>query len=181
MKKTSEAKLRANAKHAKENTVFKGIQLNKNTDHLIISHLQTVKNFQGYIKSLIRKDILENMKNTNEFKVDQLRDEEAFEIFKNKLGEYATCRLFNDVRNIDDFLKRFDEADTSRDIECGMSDAEIYEKFKGDAQVSAYASVEVGSNRFIYLYGTMYCEGYDEDEQAYTESSFGFYDRIVFK
>lgn len=59
MKKTSDAQLKANAKYAKKNTVFKAVQLNKKTDALILEYLENIDNFQGYVKSLIRKDMEE--------------------------------------------------------------------------------------------------------------------------
>lgn len=43
--------------YKKEMTVQKKFTLNKNTDKDILKHLEKVENFQGYIKSLIRKDI----------------------------------------------------------------------------------------------------------------------------
>ena len=59
MTKTTEAQKRANAKYDKENTIQKMIKLNKNTDKDIIQYLNTLPNFQGEIKRLIRKEMAE--------------------------------------------------------------------------------------------------------------------------
>ena len=57
MNKTSEAKLRANAKSDKKNTKQFALRLSKNTDADIIEYLEKLDNKQGYIKELIRKDL----------------------------------------------------------------------------------------------------------------------------
>jgi len=49
----------AKKKWDKENTVFVGIKLFKATDTDILQKLENVPNRQGYIKSVIRKDIAE--------------------------------------------------------------------------------------------------------------------------
>lgn len=54
---TKEAKRRANAKYDKANTKGIYLKLNKNTDTDIIEHLEEAENVQGYIKTLIRKDM----------------------------------------------------------------------------------------------------------------------------
>lgn len=54
---TSEAQKRASAKYDKMNTVQVILKLNKNTDGDILDKLRAVPNRQGYIKSLIRKDL----------------------------------------------------------------------------------------------------------------------------
>ena len=54
---TSEAQKRASAKYDAANTVQIKMKLNTATDAAIISALETVRNKQGYIKDLIRKDI----------------------------------------------------------------------------------------------------------------------------
>ena len=59
MTKTTEAQKKANAKYDKENTIKKMIKLNKNTDADIIQYLNTLPNFQGEIKRLIRREIAE--------------------------------------------------------------------------------------------------------------------------
>lgn len=59
MTKTTEAQKRANAKYDKENTIRKMLKLNKNTDKDIIQYLNTLPNFQGEIKRLIRREIAE--------------------------------------------------------------------------------------------------------------------------
>lgn len=55
---TSKAQLRAQAKYDKENTVQCKLKLNKKTDADIIKRLSEADNIQGYIKELIRLDIL---------------------------------------------------------------------------------------------------------------------------
>jgi hypothetical protein len=55
---TSKAQLRAQAKYDKDNTLQFKLKLNKKTDADIISRLAEVDNMQGYIKELIRVDIL---------------------------------------------------------------------------------------------------------------------------
>lgn len=47
------------AKYAKNNTITKTIQLNKETDKDIIHFIEIQPNFQGMIKKLIRKEIAE--------------------------------------------------------------------------------------------------------------------------
>ena len=54
----SKAQLRAQAKYDKDNTVQVKIKLNKKTDSDIIKRLSEVDNKQGYLKELIRLDIL---------------------------------------------------------------------------------------------------------------------------
>ena len=54
---TKEAKRRANAKYDKANTKGIYLKLNKNTDADIIERLDEIENVQGYIKTLIRKDM----------------------------------------------------------------------------------------------------------------------------
>ena len=55
---TSKAQLRAQAKYDKDNTVQVKLKLNKKTDADLISWLDDISNKQGYIKELIRADIL---------------------------------------------------------------------------------------------------------------------------
>ena len=55
---TSKAQLRAQAKSDKDNTVQVKLKLNKKTDKDIIDRLAAADNIQGYIKELIRLDIL---------------------------------------------------------------------------------------------------------------------------
>lgn len=54
---TSKAQLKASAKYDKSNTKQVILKLNLKTDNDIINKLGSVNNKQGYIKSLIRKDI----------------------------------------------------------------------------------------------------------------------------
>lgn len=54
----SKAQLRAQAKYDKDNTIQVKIKLNKKTDRDIIERLSEVDNKQGYLKELIRLDIL---------------------------------------------------------------------------------------------------------------------------
>ena len=55
---TSKAQLRAQEKYDKDNTVQVKLKLNKKTDRDIIERLSEVDSKQGYIKELIRADIL---------------------------------------------------------------------------------------------------------------------------
>ena len=54
---TKEAKRRASSKYDKANTKGIYLKLNKNTDADIIERLDESENVQGYIKTLIRKDM----------------------------------------------------------------------------------------------------------------------------
>lgn len=54
----SKAQLRAQAKYDKDNTIQVKLKLNKKTDADLISWLDDISNKQGYIKDLIRSDIL---------------------------------------------------------------------------------------------------------------------------
>ena len=54
----SKAQLKAQAKYDKDNTVQVKLKLNKKTDDDIIKRLSAADNIQGYIKELIRIDIL---------------------------------------------------------------------------------------------------------------------------
>lgn len=54
---TKEAKRRAQAKYDKTHTKGIYLKLNKETDAEIIEYLEEVENVQGYIKTLIRKDM----------------------------------------------------------------------------------------------------------------------------
>ena len=47
----------ATAEYDKENTWRISLKFNSNTDKDVIGKLQSVENMQGYIKSLIRKDL----------------------------------------------------------------------------------------------------------------------------
>ena len=62
---TKEAKARANAKYDKTHTKGIYLKLNISTDSDIISYLEEVENVQGYIKSLIRKDMVKEVLKNN--------------------------------------------------------------------------------------------------------------------
>lgn len=53
----SQAQIFASMKYDAANTKRIGLKLNKKTDKDILSKLESVDNKQGYIKSLIRKDL----------------------------------------------------------------------------------------------------------------------------
>lgn len=53
----TESRLRANSKYDKANTKSFIIKLNLKTDADVIERLERVENRQGYIKSLIRRDM----------------------------------------------------------------------------------------------------------------------------
>lgn len=61
----TDAQKRAAAKYDKSHTKGVYIKLNKTTDADILKRLQEVGNVQGYIKKLIRKDILLRRKNND--------------------------------------------------------------------------------------------------------------------
>lgn len=54
---TTEAQKKAQARYDAQNTKRLSLKLNKNTDADILAWLEAEQNVQGYIKSLIRKDI----------------------------------------------------------------------------------------------------------------------------
>ena len=54
--KSTESQVRASIKYNKENTVQISLKLNRSTDADLIDSLNRVKNKQGYIKELIRRD-----------------------------------------------------------------------------------------------------------------------------
>ena len=56
--KTSQAQREAVMRYDSENTTRIAIKLNNTTDQDIIDWLKSQKNKQGYIKSLIREDML---------------------------------------------------------------------------------------------------------------------------
>ena len=58
MSKTSKAQVKAVERYNKANTVTICIRLNKETDKDILEALERVPTKQGYIKDLIRADIL---------------------------------------------------------------------------------------------------------------------------
>ena len=57
MSRSKKEIIQANIAYNKEHTTQFKMSLNNRTDQDIITHLSTVPNKQGYIKSLIRKDI----------------------------------------------------------------------------------------------------------------------------
>lgn len=61
----TEAQKRAVAKYDKKNTKTFALKLNKKFDADIISRLNRVGNVQGYIKRLVRKDIISDGNNTD--------------------------------------------------------------------------------------------------------------------
>lgn len=56
----SKARIKANDKYDKDNTVQVKMKLNKKTDSDILEQLDKQSNKQGYIKRLIREDINKN-------------------------------------------------------------------------------------------------------------------------
>lgn len=58
VKQTTEAMRRAVAKYDKENTKQVTLKLNKNTDKELIEFLDGLENKQGFIKELIKKEML---------------------------------------------------------------------------------------------------------------------------
>jgi len=56
----TDAQRKAQARYDRANTKQVLLKLNRNTDGDILERLQQVGNVQGYIKSLIRRDIAES-------------------------------------------------------------------------------------------------------------------------
>ena len=67
----TEARLRANDKYDKNATKKILLKLNKNTDADILARLEEVPNKQGYIKELIRRDMLHRCKNCKDYCYDK--------------------------------------------------------------------------------------------------------------
>lgn len=61
-KKSSDARIRANAKYNKENVKQVVLHLNITTDKDILDYLEHKGNKTGYIKDLIREDIAKGKK-----------------------------------------------------------------------------------------------------------------------
>ncbi len=55
---TSKAQIKASNKYNKDKTLTVCLRLNKETDKDIIESLESVNSKQGYIKDLIRRDLL---------------------------------------------------------------------------------------------------------------------------
>lgn len=55
--KSTESQVRASIRYNKENTIQISLKLNRSTDADLIDSLNRVRNKQGYIKELIRRDI----------------------------------------------------------------------------------------------------------------------------
>ena len=60
MTKQTKAQLRAKERYNKANTITYCLRLNKNTDQDIIETLNSVGSKTGYIKELIRMDLLQD-------------------------------------------------------------------------------------------------------------------------
>jgi len=56
-RKSSDARIRANAKYNKEHTKIVPLRFNFSTDSDILDHLKEQPSITGYIKQLIRDDI----------------------------------------------------------------------------------------------------------------------------
>ena len=56
-KKSSDARIKANAKYNKNNVKMINLHLNIKTDADILEYLEPMENKTGYIKKLIREDI----------------------------------------------------------------------------------------------------------------------------
>ena len=84
------------AKYAKNNTITKTIQLNKETDKDIIELLTNVNNFQGYIKRLIRNDIknkeVYKMYTNNEYVVYYTITNQYNEVMNREIHEWAPTK-----------------------------------------------------------------------------------------
>lgn len=109
--------------------------------------------------------------------IESLHNEKAFEQFKKEISMHDKHKKFKGIVDVDDFLKRFDEVNTSREIKRldNKTDKELYDENGQQCEVSACAEVELECSLFIRLYGIESNEEYNEDDEIYMMSSFGDY------
>lgn len=112
--------------------------------------------------------------------INDLYNEDKFAEFKNELMTTQQRRVFRDMYDVNDFLKQFDDANESRDVVFSDYDdeEEIYNEFKKDAEVEAYAEVEIGNASYVRLYGYYTCEDWSEEDNVYQMCSFGGYFKV---
>lgn len=121
------------------------------------------------------------------FSIDKMNQDEAyFNQFIQELKDYDDFGKFKGYfGRYEDFEKKFDDLNTSRevyidafdedDFETQYNEKEIHEKLGDNPIVNGYAEVEVGTGKYVKLYGKYYFEGYDEDSECYQMCSFGNY------
>lgn len=95
---TTEAQKKARRKYRKTNIRQLNLELNKKTDADVVKKLDQVENMQGYIKNLIKKDMLLNP--DNKCTEPLIKDEKV----KKLLGEVVELELA-----VNELSKRFDE------------------------------------------------------------------------
>lgn len=108
---TTEAQKKARRKYRKANIRQLNLELNKKTDADVVKKLDQVENMQGYIKNLIKKDIL--------FNPDDKRTEPLIkdEKVKKLLGEVVELELA-----VNELSKRFDEFNKHYAELCGKEE-----------------------------------------------------------
>lgn len=127
------------------------------------------------------------MENNNMYSTTKLStDESYFNQFIQKLKDYDDFGKFKGYfGRYEDFEQKFDDLNTSREIyvdafnednfEVQYNEKEIHEKLGDNPIVNGYAEVEVGTGKYVKLYGKYYFEDYDEDSECYQMCSFGNY------
>ena len=111
---TTDAQKEAKRKYRKANIRQLNLEFNKKTDADIVKRLDQVENMQGYIKNLIKKDMLLNpdKKSTEPL----IKDEKI----KKLLGEVVELEV-----TVNDLNKRFDEFNKHYAELCVEEDAGI--------------------------------------------------------
>lgn len=109
------------------------------------------------------------------------------DLFKQMLDEIDSSE-FKGVKNVNDFLERFDQLDESRDVyvfvngsfECGCIDEQLHEATGNDGaiEVDAFAQIEMRCAKHVRVYGKATYYNWDEDDNQYRECGFGDYDCI---
>lgn len=119
--------------------------------------------------------------------IEELKEnEKLFEEFRRKLpGDWVKhCRC----ESVDDFLEEFDRKNTSRETYpmtnsfCKgdyADEIKIHNFINGDATIEEFAKVEIGTNKFIELYGYTTFTDWNVDYERYDNKSFGKYYKIV--
>lgn len=127
------------------------------------------------------------MENNNMYSTTKLStDESYFNQFIQKLKDYDDFGKFKGYfGRYEDFEQKFDDLNTSREIyvdafnednfEVQYNEKEIHEKLGDNPIVNGYAEVEVGTGKYVKVYGKYYFEDYDEDSECYQMCSFGNY------
>ena len=119
--------------------------------------------------------------------IEELKEnEKLFEDFRRELPNdwINHCRC----ENVDSFLKEFDRRNTSREtypvcvsFDTGgyTDEMKLYNFVNGDATIEEYAKVEIGTNKFIELYGFATYKNWNVACEHFEEMSFGDFYKIV--